>query len=239
MNGLPQGSILAPLLFTIYINNFVPPLQDTHIHYYADDTVLYSTGPTHAIAAQNLQAAFNVFQLSVFSHKLVLNAKKTKCMFFSLSDITSSSSGIFTLQNEEIELVNSYKYLGIWLDSKLSFQTHVDCLVKSLRSKIGFLFRNKACFSTRSRKTIVQSLVMPVFDYGDTLYMHASQTVLKPLDAVFHSALRFITGYGFRTHHCDLYTQVNWPSLANRREQHILLLIFKALSGKVPLCHPC
>ena len=70
---------------------------------------------------------------------------------------------------------------------------------------------------------------------GCKVYMHASQTVLKPLDAVFHSALRFITGYGFRTHHCDLYTQVNWPSLENRRKQHLLLLIFKALAGKVPL----
>lgn len=75
---------------------------------------------------------------------------------------------------------------------------------------------------------------MPVFDYGDTLYMHASSSLLRPLDAVFHSALRFVTGDGFSTHHCVLYDRVGWSSLSSRREQHCLLFIYKALIGKLP-----
>ncbi len=75
---------------------------------------------------------------------------------------------------------------------------------------------------------------MSVFDYGDVLHMHAANNILKPLDAAFHDALRFMTGDGFLTHHCVLYEKVDWPSLAICREQHRLLFMCKALSGKLP-----
>ena len=64
--------------------------------------------------------------------------------------------------------------------------------------------------------------------------MHSAPSSLKPLDAVYHSALRFITGDGFLTHHCRLYEKVGWPSLAIRREQHCTIFIYKALLKKLP-----
>ena len=76
---------------------------------------------------------------------------------------------------------------------------------------------------------------MSVFDYGDVLYMHTSPSTLKPLDAVYHSALRFITGDSFLTHHCILYEKLGWPTLATLREQHCVLFIYKALCGDLPL----
>ena len=79
------------------------------------------------------------------------------------------------------------------------------------------------------------SNTLPIFDYGDILYMHASDSILKPLDAIYHSALRFITGARFRTHHCALYTSVEWSSLALRRTQHLTLFTYKALLGMLPL----
>ena len=233
--GVPQGSILGPLLFTLYMNNMVLPSLHSDVHFYADDTILYCFGPTIEAATENLQAAFNRFQLSLIKLKLILNSSKTKCMVFTRCAKTNVSSGILTLKGEQIELVTAYKYLGIWLDDKLSFKVHVEHLSKKLRGLIGFLYRNRACFSYVSRKTIVQSVVMSVFDYGDVLYMHASCTTLRPLEAVYHSALRFITGDGYLTHHCTLYEKVGWPSLAVRREHHCLLFIYKALCGKLPL----
>ena len=65
--------------------------------------------------------------------------------------------------------------------------------------------------------------------------MYASPSVLKPLDIIYHSAIRFITGDGFMTHHCHLYQNVGWTSLALRREQHCILFIYKTLLKKLPL----
>ncbi len=122
---------MGPLLFTTCINNIVPPSLYCDIHYYADDTFLYSTGKTFKMASTNLQSAFDVFQLSLIKHKLVLNPEKAKCMLFSRSHGTDDSIGIPTLQSTQIETVDSYKYLGIWLNSRLSFWTHVEHLPKA------------------------------------------------------------------------------------------------------------
>ena len=103
-----------------------------------------------------------------------------------------------------------------------------------MRQKIGFLYRNKTSFPLSCRKRVVEAVLLSVIDYGDVIYRHAAASVLKPLDSVYHSALRFITGDGYRTHHCVLYEKVGWPSLEERRNKHWLLFIFKALSGKLP-----
>ena len=85
-----------------------------------------------------------------------------------------------------------------------------------------------------SRKQIVQSTFLPVLDYGDTIYQNAAATTLKPLDAVYHSALRFITGDSFATHHCILYQRVCWTSLKSHRSPHYSFLVYKDLIHKLP-----
>jgi len=134
---VPQGSILGPLLFSLYVNNIVPSFLTCNIHYYADDTK-YSIAPTLKSAVDYLQSAFNHFQLSLIAHKLVLNSEKTKCMLFTRSNENNSCLSIETLHGQLIETVITYNYLGIWLDSKLSFRTHVDHLIKKLRPRIVF-----------------------------------------------------------------------------------------------------
>ena len=101
--------------------------------------------------------------------------------------------------------------------------------------KLFFLYRNKSSFPPFSRKRIVESVFLSILDYGDIIYRHASVTTLKILDSVYHSALRFITGEKYDTHHCILYNKVGWSSLADRRKKHWYLFIFKALIGKQPL----
>lgn len=80
----------------------------------------------------------------------------------------------------------------------------MDGLRIKLRIKMGFFFRNRSCLSLNSRKQIIQSTFLQLLDYSDTIYMTAGATTLKPLDAVYHTTLHFITGDRFSTHHCIL-----------------------------------
>ena len=234
--GVPQGSILGPVLFTIYINNILTALGDScKAHLYADDTIIYCTADSLESANLKLQHAFDHLQRAFKELKLVLNASKTKVMFFTKSRNIDVNSFQISLSNGSIlERVKEYKYLGLWIDEKLTFKHHVDILSSKLRQKIGFLYRNRSNFPPSCRKRVIESVFMSVLDYGDVIYRHAAVTTLKALDSVYHSALRFITQDKYNTHHCVLYDKVGWTSLAARRDYHWYQFIFKGISGRLP-----
>uniref|UniRef100_A0A8C7CXQ1 Reverse transcriptase domain-containing protein n=1 Tax=Oncorhynchus kisutch TaxID=8019 RepID=A0A8C7CXQ1_ONCKI len=151
--GVPQGSILGPTLFSVYINEVALAAGESLIHLYADDTILYTSGPSLDTVLTTLQASFNAIQLSFRGLQLLLNTSKTKCMLFNRSlPAPTRLSNITTLDGSDLEYVDNYKYLGVWLDCKLSFQTHIKHLQSKVKSRIGFLFRNKASF-THAAKT--------------------------------------------------------------------------------------
>lgn len=226
---------MGPILFTIYINNLGDGISQTHFHFYADDTAIYCEAATLHQAFSYLQSAFNLVQIQLYQLKLVLNVEKTKIMLYSKSKKSLDSfPSIFTIHGEQIEQVKLYKYLGILIDDQLSFKLHIDKLVKKLKLKIGFYFRNKACFSWKTRRRLVAATFLPALDYGDLLYRNAPDKCLSLLDTVYHNALRFVTGCKASVHHCTLYKLTNWPSLSVRRHIHWLIFIYKSMLDMLP-----
>jgi len=99
------------------------------LHLYADDTVVYTQASTILAAVQELQTAFQALQSTLLSLKLVLNTQKTKFMVFSKARVQPlDNCGLLSLDGKSIERVSSYKYLGIWIDEKLSFNEHISVL---------------------------------------------------------------------------------------------------------------
>ena len=141
--GVPQGSILRPTVFSVYINDVTLAAGDSLIHLYADDTILYTSGPSLDTVLSNLQTSFNAIQHSFHGLQLLLNASKTKCMLFNRSlPAPARPSKITTLVSSDLEYVDNYKYLCVWLDCKLSFQTHIKHLQSKIQSRIDFQKNN-------------------------------------------------------------------------------------------------
>ena len=133
----------------------------------------------------NLQTSFNAIQHSFRGLQLLLNAGKTKCMLFNRSlPAPARPSSITTLDGSDLEYMDNYNYLGVWLDCKLSFQTHIKHLQSKIKSRIDFLFRNKASFTHAAKLTLVKLTILPILDFGDVIYKIASNTLLNKLDAV-------------------------------------------------------
>jgi hypothetical protein len=186
---------------------------DSLIHLYAKDTILYTSGPCLDTVLTNLQTSFNAIQLSFGGLRLLLKTSQTKCMLFNRSLPTPARpSSITTLDGSDLEYVDHYKYLAVWLDYKLSFQTHIKHL------ELASYFTNKASFTDAAKHTLVKQTFLPILDFGDVIYKIASNTLLSKLDAVHHIAIRFVTTAQYTTHHCDLYAFVGWPSLHIHRQ---------------------
>jgi hypothetical protein len=108
-------------------------------------------------------------------------------------------SSITTLDSSDLENVDKYKYLGVWLDFKLSFQTHIKHFQSKIKSRTVLLFRNKASFTHAAKDTLVKLTILPIPDFGDVIYKVTSNTLLIKLDAVNHSAIRFVTKAPYST----------------------------------------
>jgi hypothetical protein len=168
--GVPQGSILGPPLFSIYINNIAPAVGSSLIHLYADDTVLYSAGPSPNVVLNALQQSFLSVQQAFSSLNLVLNTSKTKAMWFGKRN-APLATGVITTEGLELEVVTSYKYMGVWLDGTLSFSQHIS----KLQVKVN---RNRSSFTPATKLTMIQMTILLMQDYGDVMYRSAGNGAL-------------------------------------------------------------
>lgn len=205
--GVPHGSIMGPTLFSIFINNIVDSVGESSNHLYADDTVLFSIAPSPDIVREQLQHSFNELHLVLPRLHLMINVSKKKIMWLGKKGhVPSCTPSISTIDGTLLDQVTEYKYLGIWLDSTLSFSAHIDYLKSKVKSNIGFLYRMWSSFTYSARQTLVKNTILPIFNYGDVIYKSASKHLLRKLNPLYHSAIPFLTVTPFKTHRTTFYS---------------------------------
>ncbi len=133
--GVPQGSILGPLLFSIYVNNLPLILNKCSVQLYADDTVIYVSNSDILHIQLSLQYDINILQDWLLDNKLVLNKTKSYTMIFGSRQKLKSRScscAILCKDGTSLHKVDSIKYLGVWLDSELSFKSHINHILHKI-----------------------------------------------------------------------------------------------------------
>ena len=119
--------------------------------------------------------AFLVSQQAFSTLKLVLNTSKTKVMWFG-KKFAPLPTGVITFsEGLELELVTSYRYLGVWLDGTLSFSLHISKLQVKVKSRLG----NRCSFTPAAKLTLIQMTILPMLDYGDIIYRSAGKGALS------------------------------------------------------------
>uniref|UniRef100_A0A8C5Q641 Reverse transcriptase domain-containing protein n=1 Tax=Leptobrachium leishanense TaxID=445787 RepID=A0A8C5Q641_9ANUR len=225
---VPQGSILGPLLFTIFINDLPNICKASTVHMYADDTVNYTR---NQISHSWRPCCKNNSEVETWiaDNKLFLNTNKTVTMLFGtapkLHKLQNPHLHVRTKSNDTLTTVTSLKYLGMWLDPNLSFGPHIEKLSSKLYPKLGALYRNKSCLSPAVRKQIVQQMLMPAIEYGDVVYAAALQTHLHKLTTLYNSFCHFVLQCSYKTHHSDMLKELNCPSLVSRRTLHLSIFL--------------
>ena len=226
--GVPQGSILGPLMFLIYINDISVNIINCTTRLYADDTILYCSGSTIMEASEKLQKDLDTLGGWCTSNMLSVNTKKSKVMLFGTQRyIKSNQKPDLKLSNSKLEYVNHYKYLGVDLDETLNFKKHVQNVCKLASHKIDILSRIKPYITNSAALQVYKSKILSYIDYGDVMYEATTQELKDKLDRLQYRAIRICFDLDRRTHRQDLLDLAKLPRLCYRRQAHLRNFMYK------------
>ena len=187
--GVPQGSILGPLLFIIYINDMAEYLDQCQVSLYADDTAMYYGCRSQVDLMLTLRIELSTISEWLKANRLTLNVSKTKfCIFGTRPRLNNLANFDLSIDNQVIERVNQVKYLGMILDENLNFNAHIDYTIKKASSRLGAVRRARKFLDISTSLVLYKSLVLPYLDYGDTVFCTTSTHNLDRLQKLQNSA---------------------------------------------------
>ena len=169
--GVPQGSILGPLLFLVAFNDIGSTLRHCKIITYADDTVIYTSGKSKEEVQELLQEDFKSIADWLELNDLVMNFKKgkTECILFGTARRVRKSTLEIKYRHHIVSTTNSYKYLGVLLDQTLSLRDHIEEVYKKAASRLYLLKRVRPQLTTEAALSIYKTMLIPIFTYCSIL----------------------------------------------------------------------
>ena len=220
--GVPQGSVLRPLFFLIYINDLVDNLA-SEAKLFADDTSLFSVVYDESVTAEKLNKDLETISKWAHQWKMQFNPDKNKQavrVIFSHKSPKPPHPPLYFNQ-AEVPVVKEHKHLGMILDFKLDFSAHVKEAIVKARRGIG-LIRYMAKYVSRDvRDQIYKLYVRPHLDYGDIIYHKPdpefTHDMTKRLERIQYSAALAVSGAWRGTNIDRLYEELGWESLYYRR----------------------
>ena len=232
--GVPQGSILGPILFVMYINDLPQSLLKSSIGMYADDTVIYFSDSCPDVIKQVLQNDLTNVEKWLVSNRLILNQSKTKWMLFGTRQkLKHCPDYKIELHGKIIDRVSSFCYLGVTLDENLSWNEHVELICKRVRKRLGLLSRIRPYLTLKGAKCVYNCLVQPIFDYTDTVWDGLSIGCSNSLQRLQNRAARIIQR---RATTEGSFKMLGWVDLETQRKAHKFILVFNCLNNLAPPC---
>ena len=234
-SGVPQGSLLGPLLFIAYVSDLPKCLQFSRCLMYADDTKIYTTvsSITDCIL---LQKDLNSLFLWCQKWKLCLNIDK--CEIMSISNKVNTLEFAYNIGGEQLKRVDSVRDLGVIFDSSLSFDLHINKVCKSAATVLGMIRRScSKDFDACTIKRLYIALVRPILEYASPVWSPHHTTKIDRIERIQRRFLRMYCAklrLQFSTvHYLDFCHFAALHTLQARRAATDLILLYKILNGCV------
>ena len=232
--GVPQGSVLGPVRFNPYVNDFIDYLGPVNTIQYADDTTLYiSDKPTNInVCVQRLQLALDRLSSWCTECNLALNPVKTKFMLLSTPQLAhvhnpEDHQVNLTANGQMLERVTTTRLLGTELQQNLDWSSDTNTKISSCYATLSVLRKLKNLAPFQVRKQLAESLILSKLDYDDTVTFPIHDYLVKRLQRVQLAAAGFVIG---KYANLQDFLKLGWLPIPERQQFHMAKLAFQSVS---------
>lgn len=238
--GVPQGSILGPLFFSIVINDIPQVLHFSKHLLYADALQIYiHCEPCKIFECQrDLQKDIDSICKWAVNNKLLMNGKQTKCMITGtnrfIEQLEVGGLPRLRISDSKIQFVTEARNLGLFFDSKLIWRPHVEHVCSMIWKTLRQLRYNSASLDSDLKAKLVTTLIFPYIDYCCVALTNISNELNNALQKASNAAVRFVKRVRFAEHITPHLNELGWLSVNNRRRYFLGISVFNALSLTTP-----
>lgn len=226
LSGVPQGTVLGPLLFLAYIND-IPDCTTSDARLFADDCLVYREIRNKADASK-LQN--DLTSLEAWEQKWQMCFHPEKCIVIRITNKRQPLQTQYQLHGHQLEVVDSGKYLGVTISHDLQWTKHISSTIGKATRTLGFLRRNLGRCKPSVKASAYCTLIRPSIEYASSVWDPHQSTLTKEIEQVQRRAARFVFNqYTDTSPGCvtSLLEQLEWESLQDRRAQHRLIMCYK------------
>ena len=228
--GVPQGSVLGPILFSLYVRGLPSCVNSSTVLQFADDVNMYAAGDS----AEEVIGALNgdLAKLSVYleEKRMTLNPAKTKFLLLHRKTTAVPGSASVVIDGVHVLRAQSARYLGIVIDEHLTFGPQIDGLIGSVNRKLGAYRMSRHLLPFHARRSFYLSVIQSSLEYASSAYVHTlSSYYFDKYVRLFNRCLRIVFGFDNFTSASHILSLYNLSHISVRVNLKLFILVFRSV----------